>query len=99
MNRLALTTGRDPVSERQQRRGYRHVADKFGVSGLTPVPADLIAPPLVAECPVVMECTVDAMHPEDERIPAAEVTVRGCSVPDILVPDRRTGSTRTAGAR
>jgi flavin reductase (DIM6/NTAB) family NADH-FMN oxidoreductase RutF len=89
VNRLALTTGRDPVSERQQRRGYRHVADKFGVSGLTPVPADLIAPPLVAECPVVMECTVDAMHPEDERIPAVEVTVRRVHAsPDILVPDR-----------
>src|SRR6202012_1374789 len=48
--RRARPPGRDPVSERQQKRGYRHVADKFGVSGLTPVPADLIAPPLVADC-------------------------------------------------
>ncbi len=89
VNRLALTTGRNPVSERQQRRGYTHVADKFGVSGLTPVPADLIAPPLVADCPVVMECTVDRMHPEDERIPAVEVTVRRVHAsPDLLVEGR-----------
>ena len=89
VNRLALTTGRDPVPERQQRRGYRHVADKFEVSGLTPVPADLIAPPLVADCPVVMECTVDAMYPEEDRIPTVEVTVRRVHAsPDILVPGR-----------
>jgi flavin reductase (DIM6/NTAB) family NADH-FMN oxidoreductase RutF len=89
VNRLALTTGRDPVPERQQRRGYRHVADKFGVAGLTPVPADLIAPPLVAECPVVMECTVDHMDPDDQRIPAVEVTVqRVHASADILVAGR-----------
>jgi flavin reductase (DIM6/NTAB) family NADH-FMN oxidoreductase RutF len=89
VNRLALTTGRDPVPERQQRRGYRHVADKFGVAGLTPVPADLIAPPLVADCPVVMECTVDAMPAGPERMPAVEVTVRRVHAsPDVLMPDR-----------
>ncbi|HWG14539.1 MAG TPA: flavin reductase family protein [Streptosporangiaceae bacterium] len=89
VNRLALTTGRNPVSERQRRRGYIHVADKFGVSGLTPVPADLIAPPLVADCPVVMECTVDAMRPEEERMPAVEVSVRRVHAwPDILIPGR-----------
>ena len=89
VNRLALTTGRNPLSERQQRRGYRHVADKFGVSGLTPVPADLIAPPLVADCPVVMECTVDAMDPDQSRVPAVEVTVRRVHAsPDILMAGR-----------
>ncbi|HEY2522884.1 MAG TPA: flavin reductase family protein [Streptosporangiaceae bacterium] len=89
VNRLALTTGRNPPPERQQRRGYRHVPDKFGVSGLTPVPADLIAPPLVADCPVVMECTVDRMDADKARIPAVEVTVRRVHAhPDILVADR-----------
>jgi flavin reductase (DIM6/NTAB) family NADH-FMN oxidoreductase RutF len=89
VNRLALTTGRDPVSERQQKRGYRHVADKFGVSGLTPVPSDLIAPPLVADCPVAMEATVDAMTEDVDRIPAVEVTVqRVHASPGILATDR-----------
>jgi flavin reductase (DIM6/NTAB) family NADH-FMN oxidoreductase RutF len=89
VNRLALTTVRDPVSERQQKRGYRHVADKFGVSGLTPVPADLIAPPLVADCPVAMEATVDTMTEDVNRIPAVEVTVqRVHASPGILATDR-----------
>jgi flavin reductase (DIM6/NTAB) family NADH-FMN oxidoreductase RutF len=89
VNRLALTTGRNPVPERLRPRGYTHVADKFGVSGLTPVPADLIAPPLVADCPVVMECTVDAMQEGEDRLPAVEVTVRRVHAsPDILVPGR-----------
>jgi flavin reductase (DIM6/NTAB) family NADH-FMN oxidoreductase RutF len=89
VNRLALTTGRDPVSERQQKRGYRHVADKFGVSGLTPVPSDLIAPPLVADCPVAMEATVDTMTEDVNRIPAVEVTVqRVHASPGILATDR-----------
>jgi flavin reductase (DIM6/NTAB) family NADH-FMN oxidoreductase RutF len=89
VNRLALTTGRDPVSERQQKRGYRHVADKFGVSGLTPVPSDLIAPPLVADCPVAMEATVDAMTEDVNRIPVVEVTVqRVHASPGILATDR-----------
>jgi flavin reductase (DIM6/NTAB) family NADH-FMN oxidoreductase RutF len=89
VNRLALTTGRNPLSERQQRRGYQHVGDKFGVSGLTPVPADLIAPPLVADCPVVLECTVDAMDPDQARIPAVEVTVRRVHAsPDIVMAGR-----------
>src|ERR1044072_5387322 len=34
VNRLALTTGSDPVPEIKQRRGYRHVKDKFGIAGL-----------------------------------------------------------------
>jgi flavin reductase (DIM6/NTAB) family NADH-FMN oxidoreductase RutF len=86
VNRLALTTGRDQLSERQQRRGYRHVADKFGISGLTPVPADLIAPPLVADCPVVLEGTVDHLDPDPARIPAVEVTVRRVhAAPDIVM--------------
>jgi flavin reductase (DIM6/NTAB) family NADH-FMN oxidoreductase RutF len=89
VNRLALTSGRDPLSDRQQRRGYRHVADKFGVSGLTPVPADLIAPPLVADCPVVLECTVDHLDPDHARIPAVEVTVRRVQAsPDIVMAGR-----------
>jgi flavin reductase (DIM6/NTAB) family NADH-FMN oxidoreductase RutF len=89
VNRLALTTCRDLLSERQQRRGYRHVADKFGISGLTPVPADLIAPPLVADCPVVLECTVDHLDPDHARIPAVEVTVRRVHAsPDVVMADR-----------
>jgi len=34
------------------------VVDKFAESGLTPVPARYVRPPLIAECPVNLECKV-----------------------------------------
>ncbi|QUH03218.1 flavin reductase family protein [Saccharopolyspora erythraea] len=60
---LALTTGTDPVPASKQRRGYRYEPDKFGRSGLTPVESETVEPPRVAECPVNMECVVQAVHP------------------------------------
>jgi flavin reductase (DIM6/NTAB) family NADH-FMN oxidoreductase RutF len=36
----------------------RHCPDKFAAFGLTPLPADEIRPPLIAECPVNCECRV-----------------------------------------
>ena len=42
-----LACGR--VSGRQQR-------DKFAMAGLTPLPAHQVKPPLIAECPVNLEC-------------------------------------------
>ncbi|NJP98578.1 flavin reductase family protein [Nonomuraea sp. FMUSA5-5] len=63
VDRLALTTGSDPVPERKYERGYRHVRDKFGHAGLTAVPSEAVAPPRVGECPVAMECVVEAVHP------------------------------------
>ncbi|MEU6794698.1 flavin reductase family protein [Nonomuraea wenchangensis] len=67
VDRLALTTGSDPVPERKWERGYRHVADKFGRAGLTPVPSETVAPPRAAECPVAMETVVEAVHPFGEN--------------------------------
>src|SRR5438309_1699554 len=34
VNRLALTTGANPVPEAKFEQGYRHVKDKFGLAGL-----------------------------------------------------------------
>ncbi|MEV4255374.1 flavin reductase family protein [Spirillospora sp. NPDC049652] len=59
VDRLALTTGSDPVSPGKAERGYRHVRDKFGVSGLTPAPSETVRPPRVAECPVTMEAVLE----------------------------------------
>lgn len=63
VDKLALTTGSDPVPPGKQQRGYFHVADKFGRAGLTPVPSETVAPPRVAECPVAMEAVLEATHP------------------------------------
>jgi len=67
VDRLALTTGADPVPEPKQRRGYRTDTDKFGIAKLTPVIADQVEAPRVAECPVQLEAEVVVIHPVAEE--------------------------------
>jgi flavin reductase (DIM6/NTAB) family NADH-FMN oxidoreductase RutF len=55
VDRLALTTGKDPVPERKRQWGYRHEPHKFGLAGFTAVESESVAPPRVRECPVQME--------------------------------------------
>ena len=62
VDRIARTTATDPVPEGKQRRGYRHVADKFTEAGLTRIASDLVGPARVAECPVQMEATLRDTH-------------------------------------
>ncbi|WP_329176135.1 flavin reductase family protein [Streptomyces sp. NBC_01477] len=63
VDRLALTTGRDPVPAGKAARGYRHEGDKFGRAGLTAVASRTVRPPRAAECPVAMEAVLEATHP------------------------------------
>src|SRR5450432_1876512 len=42
VDRLARTTGSDPVPPGKIMRGYRHAKDKFGISGLTEQPGDSV---------------------------------------------------------
>ncbi|MFO1339133.1 MAG: flavin reductase family protein [Burkholderiaceae bacterium] len=62
VNRLALTTGSQPVPSAKQARGYRHVADKFGLAGLTPQASETMQAARARECPVQMEAVVEATH-------------------------------------
>jgi flavin reductase (DIM6/NTAB) family NADH-FMN oxidoreductase RutF len=55
VDRLALTTGKNPVPEKKLQWGYRYEPDKFGTAGFTPVKSESVAPPRVLECPVQME--------------------------------------------
>src|ERR1700733_505714 len=55
VDRLALTTGKNPVPERKHEWGYRYEHDKFELAGFTPIASETIAPPRVRECPVQME--------------------------------------------
>ncbi|WP_432887031.1 flavin reductase family protein [Kribbella sp. CA-245084] len=57
VERIAGLTGRDPVPEHKQAR-FRFEREKFAAAGLTPVPAELVAPPRVAECLIQFEATV-----------------------------------------
>ena len=69
VNRLARTTGSDPVPQWKAENGYRHVRDKFGAAELTPLPSDCVTPPRVAECPVHLEAVLEAVHPLAVRDP------------------------------
>jgi flavin reductase (DIM6/NTAB) family NADH-FMN oxidoreductase RutF len=75
VDRLAMTTGADPVPERKAAMGYVHEPDKFRLAGLTPQPSGLVAPPRIAECPIQLECQVVGSHPFGDRCTAFEVRV------------------------
>jgi flavin reductase (DIM6/NTAB) family NADH-FMN oxidoreductase RutF len=62
VNRLARTTGSDPVPEGKKLKGYRYEPNKFDLAGVTPVKADKVEPPLVKECPVQLEAKLVTMH-------------------------------------
>jgi flavin reductase (DIM6/NTAB) family NADH-FMN oxidoreductase RutF len=69
VNRLARTTGSDPVPPHKVAMGYRHERDKFGTAGLTPLGSDLVAAPRVAECPVQLEAVLEGTHPLAVSVP------------------------------
>ncbi len=69
VNRLARTTASDPVPPHKLAMGYRHEPDKFALGGFTPLAAHGVAPPRVAECPVHLEATLEAVHPLSVRDP------------------------------
>jgi flavin reductase (DIM6/NTAB) family NADH-FMN oxidoreductase RutF len=93
VDRLARTTGSDPVPAGKVRRGYRHEKDKFGVSGLTALAGDTVSAPRAAECPVQMEAKVAHVHEmaqEDEvwrgNLAAIEVRItRVHAHPEIMM--------------
>src|SRR5439155_7699380 len=52
VDRLAMTTGKDPVPAKKLSWGYRFELDKFGTAKLTPQASVAVRPPRVLECPV-----------------------------------------------
>ena len=91
VNRLALTTGTNPVPPGKLARGYRYEKDKFGISGLTPVRSETVAAPRVLECPVQLEAVVEASHgvAEDDnalrgRVATFEVRIQRVHVEESL---------------
>jgi len=67
VNRLARTTGSDPVPPHKLAMGYRHEKDKFAVGRLTAVASELVAPPRVAECPIQLEAVLETHQPFGHR--------------------------------
>ena len=70
VNRLALTTGSNPVPDGKLQKGYRHEPDKFGAAGLSRVPADLVGTSMAGECPVQLEAVLTGKHHIAEDQPA-----------------------------
>jgi flavin reductase (DIM6/NTAB) family NADH-FMN oxidoreductase RutF len=73
VDRLALTTGSNPVPSYKADRGYRYERDKFSLAGLTPIHSETVHAPRVAECPVHLE----AVHVATHRIAEQDDAVRG----------------------
>lgn len=59
---IARTTGTDPVPEGKAGRGYVHCKDKFAKARLTEMESDIVTPPGIHECPVVMEAKFVNVH-------------------------------------
>lgn len=92
VDRLARTTGSDPVPPHKVAMGYRSEHDKFGCAGLTAMPSLVVRPPRVAECPVQMEAVVAESHAvgretpdEPARLLAIEVRIVRVHVEESLL--------------
>ena len=62
VEKLAPTTGNPLVPQYKRSLGYRHVPDKFGCVGLTPLPSACVGPPRIAECPLQLEARLVTAH-------------------------------------
>lgn len=97
VDRLARTTGSDPVPPHKVAMGYRHERDKLGVAGLSAVPSERVAPPRVRECPVQLEARLVGRHGLAEgdlerrgKLVALEVEILRVHVEASLVMDGTT---------
>ncbi len=96
VDRLARTTGSDPVPAHKVAMGYRHERDKFGIAGLTPVASLSVGPPRVLECPVQLEGRLAGVRPlaehvagDEGKLIALEITIVRVHVhDDVRVPGR-----------
>jgi flavin reductase (DIM6/NTAB) family NADH-FMN oxidoreductase RutF len=91
VDRLAMTTGKNPVPGRKRAWGYRYERDKFGLADLTPVASETVLAPRVLECPVQMEGRVNDYRPFGRNVNAYafEVYIDRLHVDeDLLVGDQ-----------
>jgi flavin reductase (DIM6/NTAB) family NADH-FMN oxidoreductase RutF len=63
VDRLAKTTGSNPVPPHKQAMGYRHEPNKLGCGELDPLPSLEVRPPRLAQCPVQLEARLVASLP------------------------------------
>lgn len=92
VDRLALTTGVNPMPEYKARMEFRYVADKFALAGLNADSSELVRPPRVAECPVQLEAVIENIHtlgsPDDYHA-AIEARVVRVHVEESILNDEK----------
>jgi flavin reductase (DIM6/NTAB) family NADH-FMN oxidoreductase RutF len=62
VERLGHTTGRRDLTDYHRKAHIVHAADKFAVSGFSPLTSEIVAPLRSAECPVQIEARTLAWH-------------------------------------
>ncbi|NQD70643.1 flavin reductase family protein [Sphingobacterium shayense] len=92
VNRLALTTGSNPVPSGKLQKGYIHVKNKFSISQLTPMISETVLPPRIKECPVQMEALMESYHgiaKDDEvqvgKIITIELRIKRVYIDELLL--------------
>lgn len=55
---IAGLTGLNPVPINKRDR-YRYEEDKFSAGNFQPMPAEVVAPPAIANCPIQLECNLE----------------------------------------
>jgi flavin reductase (DIM6/NTAB) family NADH-FMN oxidoreductase RutF len=68
VDRLAMTTGKNPVPQKKVSWGYRYEPDKLGIADFTATPSLAVKPPRVTECPVPMEGIVHNWGVREKRL-------------------------------
>lgn len=93
VDRLALTTGKNPVPEYKVQMGFEYVADKFGRAGLTATASEIVSPPRVAECPAQLEAVIENFYtlgsPDDHTAAIDARVVRVYLAEKILGTNKR----------
>ncbi len=78
VDRIALTTGAQPVPPDKAWLGFEHEPAKWSRSGLTAVTSEVVEPARAQECPLQLEATVESIGPfgaSNPMVPAPVLAV------------------------
>jgi flavin reductase (DIM6/NTAB) family NADH-FMN oxidoreductase RutF len=90
VDKLALTTGSNPVPDYKKKMNFKYVKNKFDIANLTPVSSNLVRPSRVKECPVHLEAKAEIIHKfEDKHAFAIEVNILRMHIDEILLNDEK----------
>ena len=88
LDRIALLTGSEEMSDAKRGRGYRYEPDKFAAGGLTREPSELSGLHSVAESPINLEGRIQVIHEiggPDSHLCSLEMKVEWVRVRDDLL--------------